>query len=635
MVRGWLQRRRYQKTLRSIVLAQSAVRRHFAKKELKKLKIEAKSVSHQKELNKGLENKIISLQQRLTEAKEENKALKTQVEKGAGLGEELAKLQKTEEESKSKSNRIKELEEELRSVKADLEHERDEKVDLVTEKVRSEEEWANIQAAHKEELANLKEESENSVKAAESNSQINPEAVSRLETEKAAIHQEYEQERIAYQKLLKDFNRLEMANENMQEEINILRGGNRHNRTISNVSMTSSIMGEEDMSLRVGEEESAYGSVSGRSSLVSTLDRRDRDRQLESMTVLPENGQPDVGLMMKLQGALKEAHREKESLERKLEEIENSVAGAERQSAEILKLQELEVENGKLREDMGRLRQSVANQGSEGSGENEAATEMADQFEAMQEELDRRRAECLQLKTVLANVQLSAESGSPNSLISEAGSGTHPEAEELLMAYETQKNVIQQLQASLNQERERAATVEKELRNEVEKMSSLNRDQQAVIQTNMNKAPSNQTEAYMQHELTRLTGENFDLREKIENLNDSVKRLKRQLKMYMKKLQESGVGHVAEVDERDPDNNDSDQTLPVILKKEAEYLGMLEYSKDQEEKLLKSIITDLKPRVASQMLPGMPAYIVFMLIRHLDHINDDKNVRSLIQGGIS
>ena len=104
------------------------------------------------------------------------------------------------------------------------------------------------------------------------------EHVSRLESEKSAIHQEYEQERIAYQKLLKDFNRLEMANENLQEEVNILRGGNRHNRTISNVSMTSSIMGEEDMSLRVGEEESAYGSVSGRSSLVSTLDRRDRDR---------------------------------------------------------------------------------------------------------------------------------------------------------------------------------------------------------------------------------------------------------------------------------------------------------------------------------------------------------------------
>ena len=32
---------------------------------------------------------------------------------------------------------------------------------------------------------------------------------------------------------------------------------------------------------------------------------------------------------------------------------------------------------------------------------------------------------------------------------------------------------------------------------------------------------------------------------------------------------------------------------------------------------------------------GMPAYVLFMLIRHLDHINDDKNVRTLIQGAIA
>ena len=154
-------------------MAQAAVRRHFAKKELKKLKIEAKSVNHQRELNKGLENKIISLQQRLTEAKDESKSLRKQVEKGAGLGEELAESKKTEEESKSRGNRIKELEEELRSVKAELEHERDEKVDLVSEKVRSEEEWAIAQAAHKEEVTKLREELENSKKTAESSSQIN------------------------------------------------------------------------------------------------------------------------------------------------------------------------------------------------------------------------------------------------------------------------------------------------------------------------------------------------------------------------------------------------------------------------------------------------------------------------------
>ena len=56
------------------------------------------------------------------------------------------------------------------------------------------------------------------------------------------------------------------------------------------------------------------------------------------MTLPPENGQPDVGLMMKLQSALKEAHREKEVLERRLEDVEGS-----RSQQESLRLQEVEV----------------------------------------------------------------------------------------------------------------------------------------------------------------------------------------------------------------------------------------------------------------------------------------------------
>ena len=102
--------------------------------------------------------------------------------------------------------------------------------------------------------------------------------------------------------------------------------------------------------------------------------------------------------------------------------------------------------------------------------------------------------------------------------------------DEVLAAYETQKKVIQQLQSSLNLERERASKSEKEMKVELEKLRALSQDQQSVIQTNMNKSPSNQTEAYMQHELTRLTGENFDLREANDHKDDQVKRLKRQLK---------------------------------------------------------------------------------------------------------
>ena len=120
-------------------------------------------------------------------------------------------------------------------------------------------------------------------------------------------------------------------------------------------------------------------------------------------------GNNDVGLMMKLQAALKEVHREKEQLEKKLEEVENnnnSGGSSPQQSSDLLKLQDLEIENVKLREDMSKLRRSIADSG---DSDNEAVREMADQYELLQEEHDRVKAECLQLRAVLANVQLSGK----------------------------------------------------------------------------------------------------------------------------------------------------------------------------------------------------------------------------------
>ena len=44
---------KYERARRNVIVAQSAVRRMLAKKQLKKLKIEARSVAKQRELNKG------------------------------------------------------------------------------------------------------------------------------------------------------------------------------------------------------------------------------------------------------------------------------------------------------------------------------------------------------------------------------------------------------------------------------------------------------------------------------------------------------------------------------------------------------------------------------------------------------
>jgi myosin-5 len=66
-VRCWLTRRKYLQTIYHIILVQSVVRRWLARRLYKKLKQEARSVEHVKKLNKGLENKIISLQQKIEE----------------------------------------------------------------------------------------------------------------------------------------------------------------------------------------------------------------------------------------------------------------------------------------------------------------------------------------------------------------------------------------------------------------------------------------------------------------------------------------------------------------------------------------------------------------------------------------
>lgn len=67
-VRMWQAVYHYKMAMRGMITLQGLVRCFLAKKQLKKLKIEARSVEHQRKLNKGLENKIISLQQKLTEA---------------------------------------------------------------------------------------------------------------------------------------------------------------------------------------------------------------------------------------------------------------------------------------------------------------------------------------------------------------------------------------------------------------------------------------------------------------------------------------------------------------------------------------------------------------------------------------
>lgn len=48
---------------------------------------------------------------------------------------------------------------------------------------------------------------------------------------------------------------------------------------------------------------------------------------------------------------------------------------------------------------------------------------------------------------------------------------------------------------------------------------------------------------------------------------------------------------------------------------------------------VKMLSSDLKPKgVVVSMIPTLPAYILFMCVRHADYLNDDAKLKSLMNG---
>jgi myosin V len=78
LCRGYLARIRFKRKQKGIILAQAMVRAFLARRLYKKLKAEARTISHIQKMYKGLENKIIELQQKIDNLNKENVTMKIQ-----------------------------------------------------------------------------------------------------------------------------------------------------------------------------------------------------------------------------------------------------------------------------------------------------------------------------------------------------------------------------------------------------------------------------------------------------------------------------------------------------------------------------------------------------------------------------
>ncbi|KAI6150876.1 myosin 5 [Pisolithus tinctorius] len=114
LFRGILYRRIYRGDVRHVIYLQSCVRRRLAKKQLKLLKAEARSVSKFKEISYRLENKVVELTQTLQKRTEEKKTLQSQL---AELEQQIQQWTSKHEEADTK---VKSLQTALQTAEAEL-----------------------------------------------------------------------------------------------------------------------------------------------------------------------------------------------------------------------------------------------------------------------------------------------------------------------------------------------------------------------------------------------------------------------------------------------------------------------------------------------------------------------------------
>ncbi|XP_054664937.1 unconventional myosin-Vb isoform X2 [Grus americana] len=613
-VRGWLARTRFRRVRGATIVLQCYYRRMKARQELKALKIEARSAQHLKKLNIGMENKVVQLQRKIDEQNKEYKLLNEQLSTlTSAHSSEVEKLKKElvqyQQSHQGDGNQLVSLQEEMEHLRLELEKAHGERK-VVEDSYDKEKDLLRKRISDlEEENALLKQEKE------ELNSRIlcqsEDEFARNTVEENIQMKKELEEERSRYQNLVKEYSRLEQRYDNLRDEMTIIKQAPGHRRNPSNQSSL--------------ESDSNYPSVS-----TSEIgDTEDVIQQVEEAGM--EKAAMDMTLFLKLQKRVRELEQERKKLQIQLEkkeqeskksqvtEMKTEVASDHEDFAyNSLKRQELESENKKLKNELNELRKAIADRATQTNSPDDIQDSynlLLNQLKSASEELEVRKEE----ESITTNASW------PNS-------DKHIDQEDAIEAYQGMCETNRLLEAQLQDQRREHEEEVEALKNQVDAMKEeMERQQQAFLQT-LQLSPEVQVEFGLQQEITRLTNENLDLKELLEKLEKNEKKLKKQLKIYMKRVQDFEASQTTVPAERTWQK----RTMQVaVQRKEKDFQGMLEYYKEDEPLLIRNLITDLKPQAVSATVPCLPAYILYMCIRHADYVNDDQKVHSLLTSTIN
>uniref|UniRef100_A0A8C5TZE8 Myosin VB n=1 Tax=Malurus cyaneus samueli TaxID=2593467 RepID=A0A8C5TZE8_9PASS len=644
-VRGWLARARFRR-----------LRAATGPRQLQALRIEAPRAALKK-LNIGMENKVVQLQRKVDEQNKEYKLLNEQLSMlTSAHSSEVEKLKKElqqyQQSQRGDGNQLLSLQEEMERLRMELERAHGERAVMEDSHGKEKDLLRKRISDLEEENALLKQEKE------ELNSRIlcqsEDEFAQNTVEENIQMKKELEEERSRYQNLVKEYSSLEQRYDNLRDEMTIIKQAPGHRRNPSNQSSLESDSNNPSIcTSEIGDTEDVI-------------------QQVEEIGM--EKAAMDMTLFLKLQKRVRELELERKKLQAQLEKKEQESKKSQARGIfpwilivniyfayNSLKRQELESENKKLKNELNELRKAIADHATQNNSSNDIQDSynlLLNQLKSANEELEVRKEEVLILRSQIMKAAQQKETGknmesiSPNA--SWPNSDRHVDQEdaieayqgvcetnrktedwgylnedgELGLAYQGLKQVARLLEAQLQDQRREHEEEMEALRNQVDLMQEeLEKQQQAFLQT-LQLSPEVQVEFGLQQEITRLTNENL-VRGCLEK---NEKKLKKQLKIYMKKVQDFEASQTTVPAERRP----HERNMQVaVQRKEKDFQGMLEYYKEDEPLLIRNLITDLKPQAVSATVPCLPAYILYMCIRHADYINDDQKVHSLLTSTIN
>ncbi|XP_049322002.1 unconventional myosin-Vb isoform X8 [Astyanax mexicanus] len=513
-VRGWLDRKKFLRARNAAIVIQCAYRRVLAKRQLKQLKIEARSVKRIKELNIGMENKIVQLQRKMDDQSKEYKNQNEQLSvTNTALGTEVNKLQKELETLRSRqgdNTQLTSMQEELEKLRAALQESH-------AQRKRLEEEYSSEKLGLEQRVEELeKENSMLKTEKEEMNQKIRRSTSSggqegSASQKEARLQAELDEERLRYQNLLKEFSRLEQRYDNLQEEANYAKFAPGHRRNPSNQSSIGS--------------ESPFPSIA-----MSDVSETD-------------------GVIQQIDNS-------------------NNVS---------------EWPNNKMPID---------------------------------------KEEALQAYQALSEAKSKSQDW-----------GYLNEDGELGLAYQGLKQVARLLETQLQSQSRKHQDELEALHTQIEVLKEDLEKKQETLNHFSTLPPEALVEFSVQQEITRLTNENLDLKEVMEKLEKNERKLKKQLRIYIKKVQELEVSQAVAAQSSRARPELTRQV--TVQRKDKDFEGMLEYIKEDEALLIRTLVTDMKPHVVSATVPCLPAYILFMCIRHADYINDDQKVHSMLTSTIN